>query len=222
MSVPVARTCTELSILGAATDDALPRPLADFRTTHAYVLLGDPGLGKTTALEVESSAHANDALFLTARNFLLRSQDPDELRGKTLFIDGLDEVRAGKADYRTPFDEIRAMLVQLGRPKFRITCREADWLGESDRRALAYVVPNLSVLRLNPLSAQDILAILRNSLDVSRPEGFVEQAREAGLESLLKNPQTLELLVRAVRRGNGWPEGRRQVFELACRELAGE
>lgn len=222
MSVPVARTCTELSILGAATDDALPRPLADFRTTHAYVLLGDPGLGKTTALEVESSAHANDAQFLTARNFLLRSQDPDELRGKTLFIDGLDEVRAGKADYRTPFDEIRAMLVQLGRPKFRITCREADWLGESDRRALAYVVPNLSVLRLNPLSAQDILAILRNSLDVSRPEDFVEQAREAGLESLLKNPQTLELLVRAVRRGNGWPEGRRQVFELACRELAGE
>ena len=48
------------------------------------------------------------------------------------------------------------------------------------------------------------------------------QARQAGLEGLLDNPQSLELLARAVNQGDGWPESRLEVFELACREMAGE
>ena len=214
----------ELSVTGAQATGALPKPLAEYRSLHAYVLLGDPGSGKTTEFQVESKALGGDAKFISARDFLLHATVPHGLAGKTLFIDGLDEVRAGKADARTPFDQIRTILIQLGRPKFRISCRAADWLGENDRNRLAYVVPGSSVamLRLEPLTEVDILEILRDSLGVSEPDTFIIQARRMGLEGLLDNPQTLALLARAVNQGNGWPASRRQVFDLACREMASE
>lgn len=223
----VGRTCTQLQPTGRgqpSASNALPTTLANYRSVHAYVLLGDPGSGKTTALLTESQALGDDALFITARDFLVRAPMLNELSGKTLFIDGLDEIRAGKSDARTPFDEIRRLLIQLGKPRFRISCREADWLGENDRQGLSYVVSksSLEVLRLEPLTKADILSILRDSLGVSHPHNFVMQSSQAGLEGLLDNPQSLELLARAVNRGDGWPESRLEVFELACGALANE
>ena len=221
----VARSCTQLK--GGAqlpSSDGLRTKLAEYRLVHAYVLLGDPGSGKTTAFQSESEALGDEALFITARDFLVHATALNELCGKTLFIDGLDEVRAGKSDARTPFDEIRSLLIKLDRPRFRISCREADWLGESDRQGLSYVVPDssLAVLRLEPLTEADSLSILRDSLGVGDPHDFLLQARQAGLEGLLDNPQSLELLARAVDQGDGWPESRLEVFELACREMASE
>ena len=225
MKRPVLRTCTQLEGEGQLpTSDALPKPLAAYREVHAYVLLGGPGSGKTTAFRAESEALGDEALFITARDFLVQATVPHEFGGKTLFIDGFDEVRAGQSDARTPFDEIRRLLIQVGRPRFRISCREADWLGENDQQRLSYIVQNSSfaVLRLEPLTGRNILSILRDSLGVGRPHDFVMQAQHAGLEGLLDNPQSLELLVRAVNQGGGWPESRLEVFELACREMAGE
>lgn len=225
MSGTVARTCTQLKRGDRLrASDRLPTKLAECRSVHAYVLLGDPGSGKTTALQTESKALGDEALFITAREFLLHSTALHELRGKTLFIDGLDEVRAGKSDARTPFDEIRRLLIKLDRPRFRISCREADWLGENDRHGLSYVVPDssIAVLRLEPLTEADSLSILRDSLGVDDPHDFLMQARQAGLEGLLDNPQSLQLLARAVNQRDGWPDSRREVFELACREMADE
>ena len=75
---------------------------------------------------------------------------------------------------------------------------------------------------MEPLNWADILSILCDSLGVSRPGDFVMRARQAGLGSLLHNPQSLGLLARAVNQGDGWPASRLEVFELACREMAGE
>ena len=225
MNGTVARSCTQLKGGGQLrASDGLRTKLAEYRSVHAYVLLGDPGSGKTTAFQTESEALADEALFISARDFLVRATALHELCGKTLFIDGLDEVRAGKSDARTPFDEIRRLLIKLDRPRFRISCREADWLGENDRQGLSYVVPDssLAVLRLEPLTKADSLSILRDSLGVDDPHNFLVQARQAGLEGLLDNPQSLELLARAVQQGDGWPESRLEVFELACREMASE
>ena len=67
-----------------------------------------------------------DAASTSARDFITFADRRPEWRGTTLFIDGLDEVRAGVEDGRTPLDRIRAGLDALGRPRFRLSCREGS------------------------------------------------------------------------------------------------
>ena len=225
MNCLVPRTCTEIPPPGAAQSrQPEPRPLAAFRSAPAYVLLGDPGAGKTTAFEVECEALGDSACLISARNFLALDMDRHpEWHKKTLFIDGLDEVRAGTNDVRTPFDAIRNRLDALGRPRFRLSCREADWLGVNDRDNLASVTPDreVKVLRLDPLTDEDITTILDAQPEVGDAHKFVAKAREQGVDGLLTNPQSLELLIQAVAEG-GWPESRLDTFERACSHLARE
>ncbi len=226
MSMFVPRTCTEIPEETAGNARATPvsRLLEAFRDAPGYVLLGDPGAGKTTAFRHECEAFGDKALHLSARDFL--TLDParhPEWARQTLFIDGLDEVRAGAQDARTPFDGIRQRLDALGRPPFRLSCRQADWLGANDRRHLDVVTAGdgVIVLRLDPLTPSDVLAILSDAPTISDAEAFMEEARERRVDGLLSNPQSLELLVEAVAH-DGWPDGRSQTFEKACSRLATE
>jgi hypothetical protein len=87
--------------------------LSAHRDDSAYVLLGDPGAGKSTAFKCEYEALGGErAHLISARDFLTLAPRT-EWGDKTLFIDGLDEVRTGSSDARTPFDAIRARLDAL-------------------------------------------------------------------------------------------------------------
>ena len=138
MNVIVPRTGTVIPLGDEKRDPTRDsRPLSEFRDAPAYVLLGDPGSGKTTAFKTECEAHGEEACMVDARDFLeLSMKKHSEWRGKTLFIDGLDEVRAGVSNVRKPFDKLRKRLEKLGRPRFRLSCREADWLGDNDWKSL--------------------------------------------------------------------------------------
>ena len=166
--------------------------------------------------------NATAGRYVTARDFLTFNDEP-EWHGATLFIDGLDERRAGEADGRTPLDDIRAKLDALGRPRFRLSCREADWFGANDRTHLAGVASDsgIKVLRLDPLSDDDIREILTRNLGIEDAGAFVATAHERGIDALLANPQSLEMLAKAVR-GGTWPETRKETFELACERLVHE
>ena len=218
MSTPVTRTCTEVS-----TGEA--QPLSAYQSVPAYVLLGDPGAGKTTEFRTERRRLGDVAAYVKARDFIHLDLDSHpEWKDRTLFIDGLDEMRAGATAARIPLDEIRNRLDRLGRPSFRISCREADWLGPNDRQSLEAVSPDstIRVLLLDQLSLQAVRELLAEEIGVDNAEAFKDEAEGRGLGAMLRNPQTLKLLTKAVVPGGTWPDSRLETLELACREMAAE
>ncbi|HBA64784.1 MAG TPA: hypothetical protein DCZ48_01125, partial [Methylococcaceae bacterium] len=214
----VPRTVTEKT---ADDSPAESRSIADYRDRTAYVLLGEPGAGKSTLFEAEAD-NTDNGYYISARDFI--DLDNEEWRHKTLFIDGLDEARAGKDDARTPLGAIRSKLNKLGCKRFRISCREADWLGELDNRDLAKVSSSQEIteLYLNPLNSGDVTAILANDDRVDDTDGFIEKANRFGLSGLLDNPQTLDMLIDAVKGGREWPSTKQQLYRLASEQLAVE
>lgn len=216
MSIVVSRTCTEIAQDGEHRPGL---PLDSLRERPAYVLLGEPGAGKTIAFDEEAKAAGVKSI--PAREFAVWPP-LDEWRGKTLFIDGLDEMRAGSAGDITQFAAIRRNLDVLGHPRFRISCREVDWLGASDRDDLARAAPggSIAVLHLDNLTDEQIEQLLRENHGVDDPQAFIEKARKRRLDGLLGNPQTLRMLAEAV--PQGWPDSLARTFELACAKLAEE
>jgi hypothetical protein len=84
------------------------------------------------------------------------------LTGQALFIDGLDEQRAGRAD-RDTIDELVAKLFEVNPAKVRISCRVADWLGESDLAGLQPYFEQhgeMAVLLLQDLSRREQVSVL--------------------------------------------------------------
>ncbi|MBK8568691.1 MAG: hypothetical protein IPN81_01185 [Nitrosomonadales bacterium] len=213
----VRRTCMRKS---GNADEQGSHPLEYYRSLDAYVLLGDPGAGKTAAFERE--AEECGGKYIKARDFATFKPKAED-QGKTLFIDALDEMRAGGRDGWTSLAQVGKRLEELGCPRFRLSCREADWLGESDSATLKRVSPNGDVvaLHLDPLTDNDVIEILHHKANVPDPAEFVSKAGEHRLGELLHNPQTLNLLVEAVG-GNEWPQSRKEIYEMACHQLVRE
>jgi len=196
------------------------RPFTDFTDHASLVLLGDPGAGKTHLFkEVAAREHA---IFLKARAFL--STPAARLTNEVLFIDGLDEKRGGRGD-RDTIDRMVEKLFEVNPRKARISCRVADWLGESDLAAFSPYFQqsgDLPVLLLQNLSEVEQRAVLAaQAISPEAADGFLKTAQEHGLDDLLENPQNLIMLWRVVKNGS-WPAGRRELFELSTKLLLQE
>lgn len=183
-------------------------------------MLAEPGGGKTWAFDRE--AENPGCVRVTARDFA-NVEPPAAWAAKTIFIDGIDEMRADSTSRDGPIDAIVRRLSSLGNPRFRLSCREADWLAAVDHPALAAVASarELHVLQLDPLTDDEVLELLRRRADrVPDPNAFMAQAAARNLDSLLRNPLLLTLLVEAV--GEQWPASRAEVYQLACVRMADE
>ena len=222
MSPIVERTCSVIQQLNSTDVHKLAvMPLECLRNLQSYVLLGPPGIGKTTSFQAE--AEAERGIYLSARDFLTLNEWP-KWKGKVLFIDGLDEVRVGEMNKRAPFDNIRKNLARLGKPRFRLSCREAEWMGPNDERHLQKISMDghVTVVRLDPLTLEDARLLLSGDHNVKDPDKFINHAKSVGIDGLLSNPQTLQLLAKAVGSGPAWPQSKTEVFEKACTVLVEE
>ncbi|MCL4874719.1 hypothetical protein KJ039_11670 [bacterium] len=182
------------------------------------ILLGDPGSGKTHLLR--KAAEEEGVEFLSIRTFLTFGKDR-HVNKKVLYLDALDEFRTGTQDTNSITQIIRK-LNDLGQPKIRLSCRAADWLGETDLFLFKeYFGSNpYVVLSLEPLTEKEILKIL-SSREVEDPIAFIKKAEDYNLYTLLTNPQTLIMLIDVVSKGT-WPSSKLELFEKTVRVLLSE
>jgi predicted NACHT family NTPase len=194
--------------------------ISNFAERSNIVLLGDPGAGKSHTFR--QLALASRGRLVTARAFLVT---PAAQADDVLFIDGLDERRAGRGD-RDTVDALVEKLFAVAPKKVRISCRAADWLAKSDLAALRpFFEANggepvvLLLERLSPDEQRMVLA--EQGLSDDDVTNFVAEAQSRGLGEFLENPQNLLLLLKVVVSGQ-WPKTRRDLFEMATAVLLQE
>jgi predicted NACHT family NTPase len=182
------------------TEEDRSRYFSEYAARENIVLLGDPGAGKSHLFR--TFADTEHGRYVTVRTFLAT---PVMAKGEKLFIDGLDEKRAGRGD-RDTVDALVGKLFEAAPSNVRLSCRAADWLGESDLASLQPFFDQSggtpAVLGLATLSEHEQLAVLTaHGLTVTEADAVLKQAEERGLKEFLKNPQNLLMLMRIVRSG---------------------
>ena len=195
----------------------VPAYFSDYEEHPNLVLLGDPGFGKTQLFK--SAAQASGGRYLHVRRFLIETPNWAD---QTLFIDALDEKRAGRGD-DSVIDAVVARLIQYPPKKVRISCRERDWLGDTDREAFAPFFEHrgdVVVLRLGKLTRREQHDLLQ-SKEVSDPDTFLQEAMRRDAGDLVCSPQSLIMLVDVVKDGH-WPATRLRLFELYSEKLLRE
>jgi hypothetical protein len=229
MSFYLPRTVRERRSTDPEGQWSHPTPLADHADTHAWVLMADPGAGKTDAFKALEQAEGGTCI--SAREFI--ELGPPEGYSSPLFIDSLDEYTTAQGNAgHSALGQIRAKLQELGTPKFRIACREADWRGSTDSDALQRLVTRgntangtFSELHLEPLTETQIIAFIRHHMpwDEAQARQFIRSAQDKELEGLLDNPQTLLMLLKSVTPDQPeLPTSKLETYQRACAALVRE
>jgi len=190
---------------------------ADILEVPNIVLLGEPGAGKSHLFN-HASDHENGNC-IAARNFTIYADE--SYTNKPIYIDALDEKRSRVET--GSIDEIIKCIRQIKPSKVRLSCRVADWLGETD---LDFFKPYFEanggycVVVLESLAEEEIDRILTGK-NIDNPSEFREQAYNKGVSSLLTNPQTLIMLADSVKNGQ-WPKTKKELYENATELLLTE
>jgi hypothetical protein len=208
-------------------------------TVPCLVLLGEPGIGKSSALADAVAAAQRAAEGSTSRvlrrNLAAYSSDgtllekvfgSDEFKdwrdGECdlhLLLDSLDECRLSVASVAKLLAEEISDLKSVDRLFLRIACRTAEW-PESLTRCFQGKWPGVAtrILELTPLTrAQVEMAVREEGYDA---EAFVHAVIAKDLVGFARSPITLRFLLQAWRGGGGsLPSRLQEIYEAGCREL---
>ena len=210
------------------------------------VLLGEPGIGKTTTITAEYKATARsrntserallfnlneygseDRLIREVFNcteFNLWKSDNSVLH---LFLDSLDECRI-KIQTVGPLllSQLKKVSQCLDRLQFRIACRTADWPNILENGLpLLWSQENTSnnsvgIYELVPLRRKDIhMAAEAHQIDANT---FVKNVIEKEVVPLAIKPLTLEFLLSTFKTTGALPESKLDLYERGCRHLCEE
>lgn len=212
-------------------------PRAEHHVTSAeaaefpcLVLLGPPGIGKSTELRRLYAAAAGPKCFVDLAE-VTAAADLDRLipsdlahqwrGGGALFLDAFDEGRANLA----PLGVVLARILQETDPEarlaIRIACRDADRPHVLEA-ALKQHYGSVRPLTLAPLLRSDAFAIAAVTLGDDTAQEFVADIERAGVQALAAMPLTLRLLVKVFQDEQRLPDSRAALFRRGLRRLAEE
>jgi hypothetical protein len=186
------------------------------KRTEPLVILGEAGMGKSHLLEWLATFPGCSRC--TARQLINRN-DPKTLLGdaKILVIDALDEVSSQKDG--DAVDLVLRQLGKLGYPRFILACRVADWRSATGLEAIHEQYPEEPLeFHLEPFNEDDAASFLSASLGATTAKAVITHFNARGLDGLLGNPQTLELIASVAGSGK-LPDTRGELFERAIEVL---
>lgn len=209
--------------------------------TGLLVLCGEPGLGKTTELELlrerfaASPGGKEQLIHLKAREFESFPDLQGHLDGHpawrawlsndnhlSILLDGLDE---GLIRMPTLVARLRSYLEAKPKERLRfiLSCRSFEW-PETEGEQLASLWKREEnaefIFELEPLRREDArLAAMQRGHDGDK---FLEAVHRADVASLASRPITLFFLLDEFRDGEFQATSRRQLYKNGCRRLCDE
>jgi len=204
-------------IAGSDDQRASIRRVSDLRPLPFVVLLGEPGIGKSTVLDAEAAREG--APVLKVRKLVTGAHPESDV---PLFLDALDEYRTDGQ----PSDKVYGLANAIAAAKvpcWRLSCRSEDWRKGADIAPLQDTTAGAPIVaaQLLPLDHFESMAVLA-ALGDDAPDGFLEKAAALGANGFIENPLSLKLLHKAVAGGGDWPTTRYKLFKTAIRRLAHE
>ncbi|OHB74836.1 MAG: hypothetical protein A2Z25_09655 [Planctomycetes bacterium RBG_16_55_9] len=215
------------------------------KITHipCLALLGEPGIGKSTAMEdLKSSSQesitssGNGLLYLNLNEYGEENRLIDDLfrcemflkwkQGNHqilhLFLDSLDECHIQIPHVATILiNHFRVISENLGRLHLRIVCRTAEWPA-----TLEQSLPELwgkdrfGVYELCPLRRKDVQEALRmECIDADKFRAEIERTESVAFAF---KPATLRFLISVFRSEKRLPDTRTELYEKGCRILCEE
>lgn len=190
-----------------------PARISDLTNKPRWVLLGEPGSGKSTTFE--QAAAAQGVQVVTARKFVAGVRPI----GAVVFIDALEEFRVGELGHDRLAD-LTDQIAAAGYTSWRLTCRSAS-LTKPDLHHIQTELGTFEVWNLAPLERREQAAVL-TSLNEKDPEAFMRRIDDLAAAPLMGNPATLKLLHGTLTDTAVGIESRGALFEQATLDMAHE
>lgn len=198
---------------------------------ECLLLLGEPGIGKTTELDklksiektkkhksisfilrrYESKLDFEEAVFSdkTVLDWIENSNEP-----LTIYLDGLDEALLDAKKISFGVVDVIDKLKKHGRVFLRVTCRTSDLPTEFHNELSLLFTGNTKALELATLRREDVkIAANEHGIDV---DNFLSSIYEKELGALGSRPITLNMLIQEYHKYGQISEKLEGVYEKGC------
>ena len=213
-------------------------PLESIISHPVLILLGEPGIGKSTVLRaeydrvktisgtsdlvswVDLGLYRSDAL-LDRRVFASKTfRSRNRTRNLQIFFDGFDECFQSNPNLAGLFleflEELQPRVLSI-----RIACRIADWSTELESGlGKLWGENSVGVYQLAPLRRTDV--ILEAESRGLAPDEFLSQVTQLSAGPLASRPITLRFMLDSFGRGAGLPSRSTDLYYEGCRVLCDE